>query len=148
MPHEIDPDKLPEIKVDGNAGWLQQALTPAQRRGLWEHPGMSVFAIVELTSKSYTGHADGEDKEPQVKLRITIAEVAQDHEQAALVAEVMRAMMRRRKMNGTLDELGPGRRDVEAAVAEALGNMPTETQFDEHNDRQRSSRRGRVEHVE
>ncbi|MFJ9468357.1 hypothetical protein [Streptomyces caniferus] len=141
--HDLDPDKLPEVKVDGNAGWLQAALTAAQRRGLWENPGTSVFAVVELTSKSFVGHAEGEDKDPQVKLRITVAEVAQDHEQAGLVAEVMRAMMRRRRMNGTLDELGPGSRDVEAAVAEALASHPTEGEFEVHNDRKRPA--GRVE---
>ncbi|MCZ1009928.1 hypothetical protein [Streptomyces lydicus] len=141
--HDLDPDKLPEVKVDGNAGWLQAALTAAQRRGLWENPGTSVFAVVELTSKSFVGHAEGEDKDPQVKLRITVAEVAQDHEQAGLVAEVMRAMMRRRRMNGTLDELGPGSRDVEAAVAEALASHPTEGEFEVHSDRKR--RAGRVE---
>ena len=141
MPHNLDPDKLPEVKVDSNAGWLQMALTPEQRRGLWQHPGTSVFAIVELTSKSFTGHAEDEDKDPQVKLRITIAEVAQDNEQAQLVAEVMRAMMRRRKMNGTLDELGPGTRDVEAAVSEALAHHPTETEFEVHNARKRGGSR-------
>lgn len=139
--HDLDPDKLPEVKVDGNAGWLQAALTAAQRRGLWENPGTSVFAVVELTSKSFTGHAEGEDKDPQVKLRITVAEVAQDHEQAGLVAEVMRAMMRRRRMNGTLDELGPGTRDVEAAVADALASHPTEDEFEVHNDRKRRGSR-------
>lgn len=143
MPHDLDPDKLPEVKVDSNAGWLQQALTADQRRGLWQHPGTSVFAVVEFTSKTFTGHADGEDKDPQVKVRITVAEVAQDHEQAELVAEVMRAMMRRRRMNGTLDELGPGSRDVETAVAEALAHHPTEGEFREHNDRKRGA--GRVE---
>lgn len=138
MPHEIDPDKLPEVKVDGNATWLQASLTAAQRRGLWEHPGMSVFAVVELTAKSFTGHAQGEDKDPVVKVRITIAEVAQDDQQAQLVAEVMRAMMRRRRKNGTFDELGE--RDVEAAVAEALAHHPTEDDFEAHNARRGGSR--------
>lgn len=141
MPHEIDPDKLPEVKVDGNATWLQAALTAAQRRGLWEHPGTSVFAVVEFTSKSFTGHAEGEDKDPVVKVRITVAEAAQDTEQARLVAEVMRAMMRRRRMNGTLDELGPGGRDVESAVAEALAHHPSEAELDEHNARRRRGSR-------
>ncbi|AQW55256.1 hypothetical protein ACIQPP_05400 [Streptomyces violaceusniger] len=145
MPHELDPDRLPEVKVDSNAGWLQQALTPEQRRGLWQHPGTRVVGVVEFTSTSFTGHAEGEDKDPQVKVRITVAEVAQDNEQTRLVAEVMRAMMRRRKMNQTLDELGPGERDVEAAVAEALGSMPTEPEYEAHEERRRNSRRGGVE---
>lgn len=141
---KIDKDAEVEIKIDGAAGPLQGGTTQPQRRGLFEYPGTSVFAIVELTSKAYTGHAEGEDKAPQVKVRVTLAEVAQDNEQAQMIAEIMRAMMRHRKMNGTLDELGPGTRDVESAVSEALGNLPTETEFEVYQDRQRS-RRGRVE---
>lgn len=142
---KIDKEADVEVKLDSAAGPLQGSLTQPQRRGLFEYPGTSVFAVVELTSKSYTGHADAEDKAPQVKVRVTIAEVAQDDQQAAMIAEVMRAMMRHRKMNGTLDELGPGSRDVEAAVSEALGNMPTETQYEAWQERKREQRGGRVE---
>ncbi|WP_328721772.1 hypothetical protein OHT52_21275 [Streptomyces sp. NBC_00247] len=141
---KIDKDAEVEIKLDSGAAALEATATQQQRRGLFEYPGTSVFAVVELTSKAYTGHADGEDKSPQVKVRVTLAEVAQDHEQAQMIAEVMRAMMRRRKMDGTLDELGGGSRDVEAAVSEALGNLPTETEFEIHQER-RATRRGRVE---
>jgi hypothetical protein len=143
---KLDKDADVELKLDSAAGALQGSATQPQRRGLFEYPGTSVFAVVELTSKAYTGHADGEEKPPQVKLRVTIAEVAQDDEQAGMIAEVMRAMMRRRKMDGTLDELGSGSRDVEAAVSEALGNMPTETDYDAWQERKRASQRGvRVE---
>ena len=142
---KLDKDAEVEIKLDSAAGPLQGTTTQPQRRGLFEHPGTSVFAVVELTSKAYTGHADGEDKTPQVKVRVTLAEVAQDNEQAQLVAEVMRAMMRHRKMNGTLDELGHGNRDVEAAVSEALGNMPTESEYEAYQERRRAQRGGRVE---
>ncbi|MFJ3587498.1 hypothetical protein ACIQUY_29420 [Streptomyces sp. NPDC090231] len=141
---KIDKDAEVEIKIDGAAGPLQGGTTQPQRRGLFEYPGTSVFAVVELTSKAYTGHADGEDKSPQVKVRVTLAEVAQTNEQAQMITEIMRAMMRHRKMNGTLDELGPGTRDVESAVSEALGNLPTEAEFEVYQDRQRA-RRGRVE---
>lgn len=141
---KLHKDAEVEIKLDGAAGPLEGSMTQPQRRGLFEYPGTSVFAVVELTSKAYTGHADGEDKPPQVKVRVTIAEVAQDNDQAQMIAEVMRAMMRRRKINGTLDELGNGSRDVEAAVSEALGNMPTETEFEVHQEQKRA-RRGRVE---
>lgn len=143
---KIDKDAEVELKLDCAAGPLQGTTTQPQRRGLFEYPGTSVFAVVELTSKAYTGHADGEDKQPQVKVRVTLAEVAQDNEQAQMIAEVMRAMMRRRKMNGTLDELGPGSRDVEGAVSEALGNMPTETEFEVYQERKRAARGSRVEH--
>lgn len=143
---KIDKDAEVEVKLDSGAAFLHSALTEEQRRGLFEYPGTSVFAVVEFTSKSYTGHAEGEDKSAQVKLRVTLAEVAQDNDQAAMIAEVMRAMMRRRKMDGTLDELGPGSRDVEGAVSEALGNMPTETEFEVYQERKRAARSGRGEY--
>lgn len=131
MPN-LDPDKVPEVKLDTGSAFIEAALTRNQRRGLFERPDMSVFAVVQLTSKSYTGHADGEDKDPAVKVRVTLAEVAQDDEQARLVAEVARAMMRRRKMQDTLDELGPGTHDAERAVAEALAAHPSEAEYEEH----------------
>lgn len=140
MPHEIEPGKLPEVKVDSNATWLQAALTADQRRGLWQHPGTSVFAVVRLTAKSFVGHAEGEDKDPVVKVRITSAEAAESNKEAKLVAEVMRAMMRRRSMNGTFDELGQS--DVEAAVQEVLALLPTDVDYEAHLERRRASRDG------
>ncbi|MDW4900623.1 hypothetical protein RB625_19630 [Streptomyces californicus] len=141
---KLDKDAEVELKLDSGAAPLQASATPSQRRGLFEYPGKSVYAVVELTSKTYTGHADGEDKDPQVKVRVTLAEVAQDDQQAQMIAEVMRAMYRQRKMNGTLDEIGPGSRDVEGAVSEALGNLPTETEFEMHE----ATRRARTTRVE
>ncbi|NGO68018.1 hypothetical protein [Streptomyces boncukensis] len=138
---KIDNGAEVEVKLDSGAAFLHAALTADQRRGLFERPGTSVFAIVQLRSTSYTGHAEGEDKDPQVKLRVTLAEVAQDDRQAHLVAEVMRAMMRRRKMNDTLDELGPGAHDAEHAVAEALDAHPTESDYQAHLDRKRHGSR-------
>ena len=120
----LDKDAAVEVKLDGAAGMIEQSLTDDQKRGLFEHPGMRVIAIVELASVTYTGHAADEDKSPQVKLRIKLAEAARDDEQARQVLEVMRAMMRRRKMNDTLDEVGPGGTVVEEAVAEALAQNP------------------------
>ena len=142
---KIDKDAHVEVKLDGAAGLLEQSLTDEQRRGLFEHPGMRVIAIVELASVTYTGHASSEDKPPQVKLRITLAEAARDDAQARSVLEVMRAMMRRRKMDATLDELGPGGTVVEDAVAEALASHPTEVEYEQHQ-AQRAARRGRERH--
>ncbi|MCX4615738.1 hypothetical protein [Streptomyces mirabilis] len=139
---KIDKDAHVEVKLDGAAGLLEQSLTDEQRRGLFEYPGMSVIAIVEFTSVTYTGHASSEDKSPQVKVRMSLAEAAQDHDQAAKVLEVARAMMRRRKMQNTLDELGPGTHDAERAVAEALAHHPTEVEY-EHHQAQQEARRGR-----
>ncbi|MFD5838193.1 hypothetical protein ACFWHV_32290 [Streptomyces collinus] len=143
---KLDNDAAVEVKLDGAAAVLEGALTEEQRRGLFEHPGMCVLVIAELTSVTYTGHARNEDKSPQVKLRVTIAEAAHDTEQQELVAEVMRAMMRRRKMRDTLDELGPGTTVVEDAVAAALAAHPTETEYEVHEQRERSRRGSRVEH--
>ncbi|MEV6836801.1 hypothetical protein AB0N17_20215 [Streptomyces sp. NPDC051133] len=139
---KLDKDAAVEVKLDSAAGLLEQSLTDEQRRGLFEHPGMRVIAIVELASVTYTGHATSEDKAPQVKLRITTAEAAQDNDQAAQVLEVARAMMRRRKMNNTLDEVGPGGTVVEDAVREALASHPTEVEY-EHHQAQQDARRGR-----
>ena len=142
----INKDAEVEVKLDSTAAMLQEALSADKRRGLFEHPGMCVIAIVELTSKSYTGHAEGEDKDPQVKLRLTLAEVAQDEAQAEQVLQVMRAMMRKRKMDQTLDELGPGAHDAELAVADALAAHPSEAEYDAH--KRRTRRGSRVEHHE
>lgn len=138
---KLDKDAQVEVKLDTAAGMLEQSLTEAQRRGLFEHPGMRVIAIVELASVTYTGHADSEDKPAQVKLRIKLAEAAQDHDQARLVLDVARAMMRKRKMNETLDELGPGAHDAEQAVAAALAAHPTEGEYDEYVERADDRRR-------
>lgn len=137
----IDKDAQVEVKLDTAAGLLEQSLTDEQRRGLFEHPGMRVIAIVELASVTYTGHAQDEDKPPQVKLRIKLAEAAQDTAQAEQVLQVARAMMRRRKMQDTLDELGPGTHDAEVAVSEALASHPTETEFEAHTERAAARRR-------
>lgn len=138
---KIDKDAVVEVKLDSAAGLLEQSLTEDQRRGLFEHPGMRVIAIVELASVTYTGHASDEDKPPQVKLRIKLAEAAQDHDQARLVLEVARAMMRKRKMRDTLDELGPGSHDAEHAVAAALAAHPTEVEYEVHKERTRRGSR-------
>lgn len=143
------PEDAPvEVKLDSAAAILEASLTEDQRRGLFEHPGTRVVVIAELTSVTYTGHANTEDKAPQVKLRMTLVEAARDAEQTNAVGEVMRAMYRRRMMDDTLDEIGPGATVVEDAVAEALASHPTEGEFREHQERKarRGRRRGRIEH--
>ncbi|MEU0675438.1 hypothetical protein ABZ330_21605 [Streptomyces sp. NPDC006172] len=142
---KLDKDAAVEVKLDGAAAMLEASLTEEQRRGLFEHPGMCVLVIAELSSVTYTGHAQTEDKPAQVKLRMTLVEAARDDEQTHLVAEVMRAMMRRRKMDQTLDEVGPGATVVEDAVAEALAAHPTETEYDAHQELKRHRRGARVE---
>ncbi|WP_245685890.1 hypothetical protein [Streptomyces niveus] len=133
------------MKLDSGAAGLHAAIPEALRRALFERPGTSIFGVVQLRATSYTGHAEGEDKDAVVKLRVTLAEVAVDDRQAKQVAEIMRAMMRRRKVEGTLDgESGLADQDVEIAVAEALATMPTEDDYEAHQMRERS-RRGRVE---
>jgi hypothetical protein len=146
---KLDDDAEVEVKLDGAAAMLQQAIPAILRRGLFEAPGARIVAVVEFASTMYTGHARDEDKDPQVKLRIKLAEVAADGDRIRLLREVMRAMYRERKMNGTLDEIGPGSQDVEATVAELLAAHPTEIEFEAHEERKRAeqqSRRGsRVE---
>ena len=142
---KLDKDAAVEVKLDGAAAALEGALTDEVRRGLFEHPGMCVLVIAELQSVTYTGHAESEDKPAQVKLRMRLVEAARDDEQTRLVAEVMRAMYRRRKMDDTLDEIGPGAAVVEDAVAEALAGHPTETEYDAHQEMKRRRRGSRVE---
>lgn len=145
---KLPKDQPVEVKLDGAAGMLEASLTEEQRRGLFEHPGMCVIVIAELHSVSYTGHAESEDKPAQVKLRMRLVEAARDDEQTGLVLEVMRAMMRRRKMDDTLDEVGPGETVVEEAVAAALAGHPTETEYEAHQAGRRRQRGGsRVEYL-
>ncbi|RLL70305.1 hypothetical protein [Streptomyces sp. Z26] len=144
---KIDKDADVEIKLDSAAGLLQGSLTEEQRRGLFEHPGSAVVAVVEFVSVTYTGHADGEEKPPQVKVRVRTAEAARDDAQADQLREVARGFYRRRKMDQTLDELGPGPRDADRAVEAALASVPTEGEFREHKE-QTAARKRRSGHVE
>ncbi|MEU2510521.1 hypothetical protein [Streptomyces syringium] len=129
-----------EVKLDAAAGLLEASLSAEQRRGLFENPGMVVVAIVELSSKSYTGHAEGEEKDPQVKLRVVGAEVARSDEEAAALLEAKRAMWRARKVDGTFDEVGPGPRNAEAVLDAVFAGYPSEAEYREH-ERAREERR-------
>ncbi|MCT2591102.1 hypothetical protein LHJ74_14490 [Streptomyces sp. N2-109] len=126
---KLDKTQIPEIKLDTAAASIEGSLSAEQRRGLFESPGTVVVAIVELTSKSYTGHADGEEKDPQVKVRVTGAEVARTDEEAASLLEAKRAMYRGRRMDGTLDEIGNGPRGAENVLAREFAGYPTEAEF-------------------
>lgn len=139
MPN-LDKDAEVEVKLDSAAAMLQQAIPAILRRGLFEAPGSRIVAVVEFASTTYTGHAAGEDKDPQVKLRVKLAEVATEGDQIRLLREVQRAMYRQRKMNGTLDEIGPGSQDVDATVARLLAEHPTEVEFEAHEERERARR--------
>lgn len=127
-----------EVKLDSASAFVHAAIPDAMRRALWERPGTSVFAVVQLTSTSYTGHADGEEKDAQVKVRVTLCEAALDDRRAAQLAEVMRSLHRLRQIEGTLDgQDGLADRDVEIAVSEALATMPTEAEYDAWRERTR-----------
>ncbi|MER8158124.1 hypothetical protein [Streptomyces sp. NPDC094472] len=126
---KLPKHQIPEVKLDSAAGFIENSLTDEQRRGLFENPGMVVVAIVELTSKSYTGHADGEEKDPQVKLRVTGAEAARNDDEAAALLEAKRAMWRARRMDGTLDEIGNGPRNAENLLDTAFGAYPSEAEY-------------------
>ncbi|AAR29704.1 hypothetical protein VWBp14 [Streptomyces phage VWB] len=134
-----------EVKLDTGAAFVHAAIPEEMRRGLWERPGTSVFAVVQLSSVSYSGHADGEDKEAQVKVRVTLCEVARDNHRVAQLTEILRALHRERQMNGTLDgQDGIAEADVEIAVSEALATMPTEDEYERWHE-QRRGRSARVE---
>lgn len=129
---KLPAHQTPEVKLDSAAGSIENSLSTEQRRGLFEKPGTVVVAIVELTSKSYTGHADGEEKDPQVKVRVTGCEVARSDDEAATLLEAKRAMWRARRMDGTLDEVGPGPRDPEQVIGDAFATYPSEAEYQTH----------------
>ncbi|MER5482971.1 hypothetical protein ABT024_07105 [Streptomyces sp. NPDC002812] len=138
---KLAPHQAPEVKLDAAAAAIEASLTTEQRRGLFEKPGTTVVAIVELTSKSYTGHADGEEKEPQVKVRVTGCEVARSTDEATTLLEAKRAMWRARRMDGTLDEVGPGPRDAESVIADGFGDYPTEGEYTTYQRAKENARR-------
>ncbi|MEE4540961.1 hypothetical protein V2S66_03135 [Streptomyces sp. V4-01] len=121
-------------KLDSAAEFVDVALTAAQKRELFENPGKIAFAIVQLQSTAYTGHAETEGKDPQVKLRIIHAEVARDEDEAASLGEAGRAMYRRRRMDGTLDEVGQGPQGVTAILSADFAGYPSEEEFQRHEE--------------
>jgi len=138
---KLSPADVPEVKLDSAAAPIEASLSREQRRGLFEKPGTVVFAIVELTSKSYTGHAEGEDKDPQVKVRVTSCEVARSDEDATALADAKRAMWRGRQIDGTLDEVGEGPQRPDAALLDVTASKPTEAELKAHRARQEQARR-------
>ncbi|MGI3198475.1 hypothetical protein ACRJ4B_15970 [Streptomyces sp. GTA36] len=138
---KLSPADVPEVKLDSAAAPIEASMTREQRRGLFEKPGSVVYAIVELTSKSYTGHAEGEDKEPQVKVRVTGCEVARTDEDAAALLEAKRAMYRGRQIDGTFDEVGKGPITPGGDLADLTASKPTEGQLTEYKRRREQARR-------
>ncbi len=132
---KLSPADVPEVKLDSGAAHIEASLSREQRRGLFEKPGTTVYAIVALTSKSYTGHADGEERDPQVKVRITECEVARSTEDAAALADAKRAMWRGRQIDGTLDEVGEGPQRPDDALLDVTATKPTEAELKEHKRR-------------
>ncbi|MFF9124385.1 hypothetical protein ACF09J_13925 [Streptomyces sp. NPDC014889] len=138
---KLSPADVPEVKLDSAAAAIEASMTRDMRRSLFEKPGKVVFAIVELTSKSYTGHAEDEDKDPQVKVRVTGCEVARSDDDAAALADAKRAMWRGRQIDGTLDEVGEGPQRPDAALLDVTRSKPSEDELKEHKRRQEERRR-------
>jgi hypothetical protein len=126
---KLSPADVPEVKLDSAAAAVEASMTRDQRRGLFEKPGTVVYAIVELTSKSYTGHAEGEEKPPQVKVRVTGCEVARTTEDAAALVEARRAMYRGRQIDGTFDEVGQGPMRPDASLSDVMATHPSEDEL-------------------
>ncbi|MFE3169301.1 hypothetical protein [Streptomyces sp. NPDC059224] len=133
--------EVPEVKLDSAAVAIEASMTREQRRGLFEKPGQVVYAIVELTSKSYTGHAEGEDKKPNVKLRVTGCEVARSDEDAKSLIEARAAMYRGRQIDGTFDEVGKGPIHPDDTLADLTASKPTEAELKAHKARVEARRR-------
>ncbi|MGQ5576045.1 hypothetical protein [Streptomyces sp. ECR3.8] len=138
---KLSPADVPEIKLDSAAAAVEASMTRDQRRGLFEKPGTVVYAIVELTSKSYTGHAEGEEKAPQVKVRVTGCEVARTDEDAQALIDARRAMYRGRQIDGTFDEVGQGPMRPDAALLDVTASKPTEADLKAYKARREQERR-------
>jgi len=137
---KLSPADVPEVKLDSAAAAVEASMTRDQRRGLFEKPGTVVYAIVELTSKSYTGHAEGEEKPPQVKVRVTGCEVARTDEDAKSLVEARRAMYRGRQIDGTFDEVGQGPMRPDASLADLMASKPSEDELREYKRRREQER--------
>ncbi|MCX4994290.1 hypothetical protein [Streptomyces longwoodensis] len=137
----LNPADVPEIKLDSAAAHIEASMSREMRRALFEKPGKVVYAIVALASKSYTGHAEGEDKDPQVKLRVTECEVARSDEDALALADAKAAMWRGRQIDGTLDEVGEGPQRPDAALLDVTRDKPTEAELKAHRARREQARR-------
>ena len=142
---KLSPADVPEVKLDSAAAAVEASMTREQRRGLFEKPGTVVYAIVELTSKSYTGHAEGEDKPAQVKVRVTGCEVARNDEDAKALIEARRAMYRGRQIDGTFDEVGKGPIHPDAQLDALTASKPTEDELKDH--KRRIEERRQAEYV-
>ncbi|OPC83048.1 hypothetical protein B4N89_20770 [Embleya scabrispora] len=125
----LPKDAVPEVKLDSSGGAVEISLTRDQRRELFEAPDSTVMAVVELTAKKYSGTAASEEKAPQVVVRVTFAETARTPDEERGLREAMRAMFRRRKLDGTLDEVGPGPRDPSLYLDEMTERLPSEAEF-------------------
>lgn len=137
---KLSPADVPEIKLDAAAAAVEASMTREQRRGLFEKPGTVVYAIVELTSKSYTGHAEGEEKPAQVKVRVTGCEVARTDEDAKALVEARRAMYRGRQIDGTFDEVGQGPMRPDGALSDVMATHPSEDELREYKRRREQER--------
>lgn len=138
---KLSPADVPEVKLDSAAAAVEASMTRDQRRGLFEKPGTVVYAIVELTSKAYTGYAEGEEKPAQVKVRVTGCEVARTDEDAAALVEARRAMYRGRQIDGTFDEVGQGPMRPDAALLDVTATKPTEDELRDFKRRREQDRR-------
>ncbi|NUS22718.1 MAG: hypothetical protein HOV92_00620 [Streptomyces sp.] len=138
---KLGPADVPEVKLDSAAAAVEASMTRDQRRGLFEKPGTVVYAIVELTSKSYTGHAEGEEKPAQVKVRVTGCEVARSDEDARSLIDARRAMYRGRQIDGTFDEVGKGPIHPGNTLDEMAASKPTEDELKEYKRRREQAER-------
>jgi hypothetical protein len=138
---KLGPADVPEVKLDSAAAAVEASMTREQRRGLFEKPGTVVYAIVELTSKSYTGHAEGEEKPAQVKVRVTGCEVARTDEDAKALIDARRAMYRGRQIDGTFDEVGQGPMRPDSSLDVLMAGNPSEEELRDFKRRREQAER-------
>jgi hypothetical protein len=139
--HELPSGQVPDIKLDSASTLLEAALTPAQKRGMFETPGRSVVAIVTLAAVEYTGHSSTE-RTPRVKLRLINVMAAHTDRESTALLEAARAMYRQRTIHGTLEEVTDPAPAVEDVLQVALLDYPSEGELEEHLERERQVRVG------
>jgi hypothetical protein len=81
-----------------------EALEPHVQR-LYDRPGLSVMAIVELRHVERVQVAPGGDKEPSVSVKMIGCEVPNPDQEGA-IREAQRALFLQRTAKGTIDEDG------------------------------------------
>ncbi|MGI5418678.1 hypothetical protein [Actinomadura luteofluorescens] len=96
---------MPDIKIEGKIGGSAAAAIEPHAKALYDKPGVTVLAVVELEHTLRTQPAPHSEKNASVSLRISGIELP-TKEQAETLREIQQALYLQRTAAGTLDEQG------------------------------------------